>query len=43
MARPRGLRNLLQVSAGVDGWNRTIDFLDIEGVDNRIVERFRRD
>jgi hypothetical protein len=43
VARPRGLRNLLQVSAGVDGWNRTIDFLDIEGVDNRIVERFRRD
>ena len=41
--RPRGLHNLLQVAAGIDGWNRTVDTLTLEGVDKRIIERFRRD
>jgi hypothetical protein len=27
VSRPRGLHNLLQVSAGVDGWNRAVDTL----------------
>lgn len=43
VARPRGLHNLLQVTAGVDGWNRAVDSLTLEGVDKRIIERFRRD
>src|SRR5208283_2628869 len=43
VSRPRGLHNLLQVSAGVDSWNRTVDNLDLEGVDERIIERFHRD
>lgn len=40
---PRGLHNLLQVTAGFDGWNRAVDNLTLEGVDIRIIERFRRD
>jgi len=43
VSRPRGLHNLLQVTAGVDGWNRAVDSLTLEGVDKRIIERFRRD
>jgi len=43
VSRPRGLQNLLQVSAGVDGWNRVVDGLDLEGVDRHIIDRFRRD
>ena len=43
VSRPRGLHNLLQVTAGVDGWNRAVDSLDLDGVDTRIIERFRRD
>jgi hypothetical protein len=43
VTRPRGLHNLLQVTAGVDGWNRAVDNLTLEGVDKRIIERFRRD
>jgi hypothetical protein len=43
VTRPRGLRNLLQVTAGVEGWNRAVDNLTLEGVDKRIIERFRRD
>jgi hypothetical protein len=40
---PRGLHNLLQVSAGVEGWNRAVDGLDLDGVDMSIVARFRRE
>lgn len=43
VSRPRGLHNLLQVTAGIDGWNRSVDSLDLKGVDTRIIERFRRD
>lgn len=43
VARPRGLHNLLQVTAGVEGWNRAVDNLTLEGIDRRIIERFRRD
>jgi len=41
--RPRGLHNLLQVTAGIEGWNHAVDTLTLEGVDKRIVERFRHD
>ena len=41
--RPRGLHNLLQVTAGVDGWNDTVRNLTLEGVDQRIIARFRQD
>ena len=40
---PRGLHNLLQVTAGVDGWNTRVDSLDLNGVDTRIIKRFRRE
>lgn len=43
VSRPRGLHNLLQVTAGVDGWSRAVDNLTLEGVDKRIIARFRRD
>ena len=43
VSHPRGLHNLLQVTAGVDGWNRAVDSLELAGVDTRIIERFRRD
>ena len=43
VSHPRGLHNLLQVTAGVDGWNRAVDSLDLNGVDTRIIERFRRE
>ena len=43
VSRPRGLHNLLQVTAGVDGWNRAVESLTLEGVDKRIIARFRRD
>jgi hypothetical protein len=26
-----------------DGWNRVVDSLDLDGVDTRIIERFRRE
>ncbi|MCU9850627.1 helicase-related protein [Defluviimonas sp. WL0024] len=43
VTRPRGLHNLMQVTAGTDGWNRAVRDLTLEGVDKRIVDRFRRD
>ncbi len=39
----RGLHNLLQVTAGPDSWDRAVDALDLDGVDGRIIERFRHD
>ena len=41
VSRPRGLHNLLQVAAGVDGWNAAVRDLTLEGVDERIIARFR--
>lgn len=43
VTRPRGLHNLLQVTSGIDGWNRAVHDLTLEGVDKRIIDRFRRD
>ena len=43
VSRPRGLHNLLQVTAGVDGWNDAVRDLTLEGVDQRIIARFRQD
>ncbi|NEJ95419.1 helicase-related protein [Rhizobium ruizarguesonis] len=43
VSRPRGLHNLLQVNAGVDGWNGAVRDLTLDGVDKRIIDRFRRD
>lgn len=43
VSRPRGLHNLLQVTAGIDGWDRAVDSLILQGVNTRIIERFRRD
>ena len=43
VSRPRGLHNLLQVAAGVDGWNGAVRDLSLDGVDQRIIDRFRRD
>lgn len=41
--RPRGLHNMLQVTAGIEGWNRAVYDITLEGVDKRIIDRFRRD
>lgn len=41
--RPRGLHNLLQVGAGVENWNYQVECTTLDGVDERIIERFRRD
>lgn len=43
VTRQRGLHNLLQVTAGVEGWKCAVDSLTLEGIDRRIIERFRRD
>ncbi|HJW55334.1 MAG TPA: helicase C-terminal domain-containing protein [Burkholderiaceae bacterium] len=43
VSRPRGLHNLLQVNAGVDGWNSAVCNLTLDGVDQRIIDRFRRE
>ncbi|MBK5966657.1 DEAD/DEAH box helicase [Thiocystis minor] len=40
---PRGLHNLLQVTAGVDGWNGAVRDLTLKGVDQSIINRFRHD
>lgn len=43
VSRPRGLHNLLQVTAGFDGWNGAVRDLTLEGVDQKIISRFQRD
>lgn len=43
MVPPRGLHNLLQVNVLPDRWNCEVDCLNLEGVDRRIVQRFRRE
>ena len=43
VSRPRGLHNLLQVKAGVQPWNDAVDDLTLEGIDQRIIDRFRQD
>lgn len=40
---PRGLHNLLQVSAGAEGWSRAVEAMSLDGVDTRIVERFQNE
>lgn len=42
VSHPRGLHNLLQVTAGAEGWNCAVENLSLDGVDSHIVERFRR-
>ncbi|MET4607634.1 hypothetical protein ABIB90_007138 [Bradyrhizobium sp. JR4.1] len=42
VSRERGLRNLLQVTAGDDGWDSAVDNISLKGVDAHIIERFRR-
>jgi len=39
----RGLHNLLQVNVLPERWNREVDGLSLDGVDRRIIQRFRRD
>ncbi|MCA1510213.1 helicase-related protein [Bradyrhizobium sp. NBAIM01] len=41
VSRPRGLCNLLQVTAGDDGWDSAVDNMSLKGVDTHIIERFR--
>ena len=36
------LRNLLQVGAGVESWQRAIDSISLAGIDPKITERFQR-
>ena len=43
VSRPRGLHNMLQVAASVDRWNDAVRDLTLEGVDQRIIARFRQD
>ena len=43
VSRPRGLHNLLQVTAGVQPWNDAVHDLTLEGIDQRIIDRFRHD
>jgi len=42
VTRPRGLHNILQVTASIDGWNRAVDDLTLSGIDPGIRERFRK-
>lgn len=43
VARPRGLHNLLQVTVSTGRWTRAVDDLALEGIDRRIIDRFRGD
>ena len=44
VSHPRGLHNLLQVTAGVDGWNRAgRQPRSWKASTPRIIERFRRE
>lgn len=43
VSHPRGLHNLLQVSAGVDAWRRAVREMTLDGVNPQIIERFRRE
>lgn len=42
ISRPRRLHNLLQVSAGVERWKQAVKDMNIDGVDERLITRFRR-
>ena len=42
VSRPRGLHNLLQVSAGAESWQWAVDNMNIKGIDKHIIKRFRR-
>ena len=43
VSRSRGLHNLLQATAGFDGWNGAVRDLTLDGIDEKIITRFRRD
>ncbi len=43
VSRPRGLYNLLQVTSEVKGWKHAVRDLTLDGVDQRIIDRFRRE
>jgi hypothetical protein len=43
VSRPRGLYNLLQVTSEVRGWSHAVRDLTLDGVDQRIIDRFRRE
>jgi hypothetical protein len=43
VSRPRGLYNLLQVTSEVKGWNHAVRDLTLDGVDQRIIDRFCRE
>lgn len=43
VTHPRGLHNLLQVSAGPDNWNNAVQNMSLDAIDKPIIERFRRD
>ena len=42
VANRTSLRNLLQVGAGPENWNWAIDGISLDGIDPKIIERFRR-
>jgi len=42
VANRTSLRNLLQVGAGLEHWNWAIDGISLDGIDPKIIERFRR-
>ena len=42
VSRSRRLHNLLQVSVGIEGWKRAVKDMNIDGVDTRLIKRFRR-
>lgn len=43
VSRPRGLYNLLQATAGVNGWKREVEDLSLDGVDGQTISRFCND
>jgi hypothetical protein len=44
VSSPRGLHNMLQATArDVERWNSAVNDMDLKGVDERLIERFRRD
>lgn len=43
VSHSRGLRNLLQVSAGAENWSYAVETMSLSGIDKSIIERFQRD
>ncbi|MEQ1711637.1 MAG: helicase-related protein, partial [Hyphomicrobium sp.] len=42
VANRTSLRNLLQVGASPENWNGAIDAISLDGIDTKIIDRFRR-